>query len=88
MGTSSFEIILKKESILIDGVMVEVNILEVWGFNIGDDACLYEEKEGSRSIQSNQEELVEDVNHGTDANFFVDQIVDELRDEKDRMEPK
>lgn len=85
VATSSLEIIQKKESILIDGVMVEVKILEEWGFNIGDDACLYEEKEGSQSVQSNQEDLVEGVDLGNDANFFVDNFVDNMQSEEERV---
>ncbi|KEH25500.1 DUF4283 domain protein [Medicago truncatula] len=82
---SSFEIIQKKESILIDGVTVEVKILEEWGFNIGDDACLYEEREGSHSVQSNQEDLLKGVDLGNDANFFVDNFVDKLQSEEERV---
>jgi hypothetical protein len=47
VATFMFEIINCQESILIDGVLVTVKIVEEWGFNIGDDACLYEDGESS-----------------------------------------
>jgi len=49
--TSSFEIINCSEALLIDGEM-KVNIIEEWGFNIGDDACLYDVEDGSNDAQS------------------------------------
>jgi hypothetical protein len=47
VATFMFEIINCQESILIDGVLVTVKIVEERGFNIGDDACLYEDGESS-----------------------------------------
>jgi hypothetical protein len=43
VATTSFEIINCFEKLSIDGVIVTVKIVEEWGFNIGDDACLYDE---------------------------------------------
>jgi hypothetical protein len=39
IATPMLEIINCQESIIIDGVLVTVKIVEEWGFNIGDDAC-------------------------------------------------
>lgn len=43
IAAPSLDIVNCNESIFIDGEMVEVKIVEEWGFCIGDDACLYEE---------------------------------------------
>ena len=86
IATSSFEIVQRHEFILVDGEMVEVKIVEEWGFNIREDACLFEEREEERYVQSIQEELVEDVDHRIDVNFYVDQLVEELRVEKDNLD--
>ena len=88
IASSSLEIVQRCESLLVDGEVVEVKIVEEWGFSIGEDACLFEEREGSRFTQSNQEETVEDVDHDIEANVFVDQIMEELRGEEDREDPK
>jgi len=42
LATSSLEVINFSERILIDGVIVELKIIEEWGFAIGEDACLLE----------------------------------------------
>jgi hypothetical protein len=42
LATSSSEIINFSKRILIDGVMVDLKIIEEWGFAIGEDACLLE----------------------------------------------
>jgi len=31
------------EQILIDGTLTEIKLVEEWGFNMGEDACLFEE---------------------------------------------
>jgi len=40
--TSSFEVINMTDHISIDGVFVEIKIIEGWGFNLGEDVCLSE----------------------------------------------
>jgi len=35
------------EQIIVDREMVEIKILEEWGFNLGDDVYLYDEEEKS-----------------------------------------
>ena len=44
------------EQILVDGVTVEVKILEEWGFNMGEDVCLFENDD--KSVNSCPEEEV------------------------------
>jgi hypothetical protein len=44
---SSLEIISLVENFLVEGVLVDVKIVEEWGFNIGEDACLFEEENGN-----------------------------------------
>jgi len=81
IATSSLDIVHRAESILIDDEKVEMKIVEEWGFNIRDDVCLYEEREVPRSDQSNHEDLVEDVDHSSEANFLVDKIIEDLQHE-------
>lgn len=43
LATTSLEILNCTDKILIDGVLVELKIIEEWGFSIGEDACLLED---------------------------------------------
>jgi len=46
VATSSLDIVNVTDSILIDCVEVHIKMCEEWGFNLGDDACLYDVEEG------------------------------------------
>lgn len=78
VATPSFEILNCSEVVLIDRELVSVKIIEEWGFNIGDDACLYEEEDEVRETQSDQEE--DQVDHVLDgkADSLVDKLVNDL----------
>jgi hypothetical protein len=78
VATSSYEIINCFESILVDGVMVKVKIIEEWGFNIGDDACLYDEVDVSHEDQSQQEDFHFDPGHDINNDCLVDNLVNDL----------
>jgi len=52
VATSSLEIVNSVNKLLIDGELVEVKNVEEWGFNIGYDACLFEEDVGTKPSQS------------------------------------
>jgi hypothetical protein len=78
IATSNLEIINSSESVLVDGVMVTIKIVEEWGFNIGDDACLYEEGEGSDGEQAQQEDCRVEQDVDVNADALVDKIVQEL----------
>ncbi|GAU41268.1 hypothetical protein TSUD_349080 [Trifolium subterraneum] len=43
-ATSALEVVKRRESLLVDGVMVEVQIMEEWGYTLGEDACLVDEE--------------------------------------------
>jgi hypothetical protein len=78
IATSKFEIINCQESILIDGVLVTVKIVEEWGFNIGDDACLYEDEEGSDVEQPHQENIQLEQDVDATADLLVNELVQDL----------
>jgi len=46
----TMDVVNESEQILVDGTLVEIKIIEEWGFNIGEDVCLFDEddKSGSR----------------------------------------
>jgi len=43
--TPSLEVVSCVDTFLIDGQLVKVKIIEEWGFNIGEDVCLFEAEE-------------------------------------------
>ena len=80
IATSSFEIINCIGELMIDGDLVKVKILEEWGFNICDDACLYEEDEDGTVTQPEKEEGQVDPGIDVNADILVEKIVKDLVD--------
>jgi hypothetical protein len=48
LATPALTVIKKEEHLLVDGCLVEIKIIEEWGYDLGDDACLLENDTGSR----------------------------------------
>jgi len=78
IATSRFEIINCLESILIDGELVTMKIVEDWGFNIGDDACLFEEGDGSVDEQAHHEDVRLEQDMDANVELLVDKILHDL----------
>jgi len=57
LATTSLDVINFTKSIIIDGELVELKIIEEWGFALGEDACLLEEDD----IVSNDYDKVADL---------------------------
>jgi hypothetical protein len=77
VSTPSLEIINVIDNILVDDIMVEIKIVEEWGFNLGEDVCLSEEENVSVISHSDHEQVV----GGEDVDDAVDLIVKNLSDE-------
>jgi hypothetical protein len=74
IATSSLEVIKRKESLIVDGVMVEVQIMEEWGYALGEDACLFDEER--EEVASHSDNAVE---HGQmEASHQVDMFVEKF----------
>jgi len=56
IATSSLDVVNVTKNILIDGESVAIKIVEEWGFNMGEDVCLYEDDD--KSVKSCPEEDV------------------------------
>lgn len=76
IATSSFEIINCTDELMIDGELVK--ILEEWGFNIGDDDCLYDEDEDGSDTQTEKEEGKVDPGLDGNAEILVEKLVKKL----------
>jgi len=88
IATSSLDVVDCVENIVVDGEIVEIKIVEEWGFNIGDDACLYEPEEETQSCRSDHDGRVGDGDDFCeDVDLLVDNIVKELaKDDKEKSQ--
>ncbi|MCI96479.1 DUF4283 domain protein, partial [Trifolium medium] len=65
------EVVNRAERLLVDGVMVEIRIMEEWGYALGEDVCLFEDE--SEEEASHYDNAVE---HGDkEASHQVDMLV-------------
>ncbi|MCI11844.1 sulfate transporter [Trifolium medium] len=55
IATSAMKVIKGVEKLLVDGVMVEVKIMEEWGYALGEDVCLYENGNASEASHTDNE---------------------------------
>ncbi|GAU34020.1 hypothetical protein TSUD_393660 [Trifolium subterraneum] len=56
IATPNLDIIKRVERVRVDGALVEIKILEEWGYAMGEDTCLFEEEIASEASQSDCEE--------------------------------
>ncbi|MCI59963.1 DUF4283 domain protein, partial [Trifolium medium] len=49
IATPALEIIKRVESIMVDGTLVEVTIVEEWRYAMGEDTCLFEDESESEA---------------------------------------
>jgi hypothetical protein len=57
---------------------VEIKIIEEWGFNLGDDACLYDEEDKEVSESQNNEVMQDDFENMEQVDVLADKIVQDL----------
>ncbi|GAU45923.1 hypothetical protein TSUD_280640 [Trifolium subterraneum] len=57
IAKSALEVIKRKESLKVDDVIVEVQIMEEWGYALCEDACLLDEE--SEEVASHDDNAVE-----------------------------
>ncbi|MCH96522.1 sulfate transporter, partial [Trifolium medium] len=85
IATSSLEVLNVVDSLLVDGVLVEVKLIEEWGFSLGEDACLFEEEIDSHDTESEHLEENSDHVHHINVKEVVEKIVDELDLEEEEL---
>jgi len=66
------------ENIIVDGEMVEIKILEEWGFNLGDDVCLYDEDAKSDNSSQGNVDIHEEFEMDNNVEIMTDKIVKDL----------
>jgi hypothetical protein len=50
IATTSLEVIKRVERLLVDDTVVEVQVVEEWGYDVGDDACILLDDEAYRHL--------------------------------------
>ncbi|MCH90475.1 sulfate transporter, partial [Trifolium medium] len=81
IATSSLDIIKRVKTVLVDGTLVEIKIVEEWGYALGEDTCLFEEESESEASQSDQEEDHADPDARRSVDMLVDKMVEGLENE-------
>ncbi|MCI13657.1 DUF4283 domain protein [Trifolium medium] len=82
IATSDLDIIKRVETVLVDGTLVEIKIVEEWGYAMGEDTFLFKEESDSEASQSDHEEGHADPEVRRNVDILVDKIVDGLEDEE------
>jgi len=81
LSTTSLEIINTQAQIMVDGVLFDLQIIEEWGFSLGEDACLLDEEQDLDEVSSEIPEVhVEDIGCG-DVDVLVNHFSDKLKED-------
>jgi len=73
-STSSLEILNLNTSVLIDGVLSKLNIIEEWGFSLCEDACLIDDDANSVEVNSNFEVQHDNAGDCGDVNDLIQKL--------------
>jgi hypothetical protein len=73
IATSSLDVVKRVERLLVDGIIVDVQVIEEWGYDLGDDACLLMDDRVSEASLHGDEELRCDP----EASHQVDKLVED-----------
>jgi hypothetical protein len=80
LATSALEVIKRVEKLLVDGTLVEVQIIEEWGYDLGDDACYDEDDTASRASLTGNGEYQCDPEASNQVDMLVDKLAEGLVD--------
>ncbi|MCI41513.1 DUF4283 domain protein, partial [Trifolium medium] len=82
IATPDLDIVKRVEKVLVDGALVEIKIVEEWGYAMGEDTCLFEEESELEASQSDYEEGHVDSEVCRNADMLVDKIADGLEEDE------
>jgi hypothetical protein len=80
IATIELAIVKKVKQLLVVGSLVEVQIIEEWGFDLGDDACLLEDDVASKASHPADNEYLGDPEASNQLDMFVDQFANGVSD--------
>jgi hypothetical protein len=82
IATPDLTIVSKVERVLVDGVQVDIKIVEEWGYAMGEDTCLFEEESGSEPSQDDEGVGFAEPEASKNVDLLVEKFVDEDEDEE------
>ncbi|KAK2452896.1 hypothetical protein QL285_000647 [Trifolium repens] len=81
IATTDMAVIKKVENLLVDGTLVVVQIVEEWGYELGDDACLLEDDTVSKVSPAAEDVFCGDPEANNQVDMLIDQIAKGVSDE-------
>ncbi|KAK2363462.1 hypothetical protein QL285_088445 [Trifolium repens] len=81
ISTTAMTVIKKVENLMVDGSLVVVQIVEEWGYELGDDACLLEDDTVSTVSPAAEDVFRCDPEASTKVDMLIDQIAKGVSDE-------
>jgi hypothetical protein len=77
IATSSLDVVKRVERLMVDDSVVDVQVIEEWGYDMGDDACLLVDDRDVKASLSDQEE----DRYDPETSHHVDKLVEDYADE-------
>jgi hypothetical protein len=73
------------ERVLVDGVQVDIKIVEEWGYAMGEDTCLFEEESGSEPSQDDEGVGFVEPKASQNVDLLVEKFVDVDEDDDEDL---
>jgi hypothetical protein len=76
IATSAMAVIKKEEHLMVDGFLVDIQIIEEWGYELGDDACLLEDDLESKALHVAEDDCRCDPEESNEVDMLVDRLAE------------
>jgi hypothetical protein len=81
IATPALDIVTIIERVLVDGALVEIKIVEEWGYAMGEDTCLFEEENRSEASPTDDDVEYDEPEGRRDVDLLIEKLAEEVRDE-------
>ncbi|GAU42656.1 hypothetical protein TSUD_398610 [Trifolium subterraneum] len=81
IATPDLDIIKRVENVLVDGTLVEIKIVEEWGYAMREDTCLFEDECESEEAQTDFGEERVDQEARRNVDILIEKIADGLEED-------
>lgn len=75
IATSDLSIVNRVERVLVDGILVDIKIVEEWGYAMGEDTCLFEEEDDSETSRAGEDAAQDEPEIGRNVDLLVEKCV-------------
>ncbi|MCH88915.1 DUF4283 domain protein, partial [Trifolium medium] len=80
---NDLEVVNTVESVMVDGNVLEIKIVEEWGYALGENTCLFEDESDSEASQSDHEEGHGDQEVRRNVETLVENFVEDMEEDDD-----